>query len=60
MKISRQMNKERSRHARKTAYIHTKTKVFINNYLEKNLVTNSSANSSATEEKKKCKDLERR
>ena len=33
--IGGQVNKERKRHARKPPYIHTNTKVFINNNLER-------------------------
>ena len=35
IKIAGQVNKERKRHARKPPYIHTNTKGFINNYLER-------------------------
>ena len=35
IKIGRQVNKERNRHARKPPYIRTNTKVLINNYLER-------------------------
>ena len=35
IKIGGQVNKERNRHARKPPYIHTNTKVFINNCFER-------------------------